>query len=167
VNSIKIEVILFVEGFTTLGFRDGSERSQRRREFTTIDPFTIAANLKQSFVIPELTTAHSAMKLLRRPVSFRIGVVGRVARMDSRESRSVSVKPRNNFFSCHSRSKNRRRSDLVGRGGGQHRRSRCGCKAATDSANDQSCAVTEARSTDSETGEDIATPSVASESEAM
>jgi hypothetical protein len=67
VNGIQVEILGFVEQKTALGFRNGSKGTQRWGKFATVNPFAIATQLKQSFLIPKFTATHSTMKLLRCP----------------------------------------------------------------------------------------------------
>jgi hypothetical protein len=64
---IKVEVSGPVKRLTTFSFWDHREHPKGWGKLAAIYPFTIAADLKDVFVIPEFAEAHDAMKLLWQP----------------------------------------------------------------------------------------------------
>jgi hypothetical protein len=60
----SVFVFFLIDGTTTVGFLYSCVRTQGRVEFTTIQSFTITADLNEVFVISKLATTHDAMKFL-------------------------------------------------------------------------------------------------------
>jgi len=63
---------------TPFRFWNSSERSKRHGKLAAINPFTATANVQNVFVIAKFSTTHDAVKFFRRPMSLRVGGIGRV-----------------------------------------------------------------------------------------
>ena len=67
-----------------------------------------SADFENVFVIPEYSTSHDTMDLLRHPMNFCIRGVGSIAWTDIRKHRVGMVEKPSNLLQGHSREKDRR-----------------------------------------------------------
>ena len=72
-DHIKVRVVSPFEGLSSFCFWYSGIRTKRHGEFTAVNPLTITTDIDDVFVIPELSTTHDAMNLLRRPMNLRVG----------------------------------------------------------------------------------------------
>ncbi len=65
VDGVKIFILCFVEQSTPIGLRNCGIYAEREWKLPTIDPFAVATNLKDVFIVPKLTAPHDAVEFLQ------------------------------------------------------------------------------------------------------
>jgi hypothetical protein len=84
-----------------MSFRVGGIGAKGRGTYTTVDPFTILADLEEVFVVTLLSTAKCATNLLGGLVDFSFRSVGGVARANQWKVSALVMNMHENFVRRH------------------------------------------------------------------